>query len=319
MDPRYLVQLAVIIELGSLSRAAERLNLTQPTLTRNIKIIEDRTGSPVLMRERYGVAGTELGKQLAELGREIRDQTNKSRDLITSWQAGLQGELRVGFGAHIAQAFCAEFLQRSIEAKWPYVFHSYTGIISAHFSALATGDRDMVIGPDPARMPNISLTRIPLFSTELGFIVGAHSPLIHKPDLKLEDLVNERWFSPGARSGAVNDIMTMEQAKLSKPIVFSAYAYGDSSQSIELLDNSDFVAPMPIELFHAITKGKSKCRIVRATKPTMRKVSAWVRTSEADRPELLHFLDETRALFEEHLPAECLDFNRAEEVFSSQA
>ena len=44
MDPRLLIQLAVAIDLGSINRAAKRLNVTQPTLSRGIKIIEDRVG-----------------------------------------------------------------------------------------------------------------------------------------------------------------------------------------------------------------------------------------------------------------------------------
>ncbi|MFC6673437.1 LysR family transcriptional regulator [Marinobacterium aestuariivivens] len=44
MDPRLLKQLAVIVKHGSLSRAAERLNVTQPTLTRAIQTIEHKVG-----------------------------------------------------------------------------------------------------------------------------------------------------------------------------------------------------------------------------------------------------------------------------------
>ncbi|MCH1516400.1 MAG: LysR family transcriptional regulator, partial [Alphaproteobacteria bacterium] len=55
MDPRHLSQLATIIELGSVTRAAERLNVTQPTLSRTIRIIEDKVGGAVLRRDRYGV------------------------------------------------------------------------------------------------------------------------------------------------------------------------------------------------------------------------------------------------------------------------
>ena len=42
MNPKYLVQLATIIELGSVTKAAQKLNTTQPTLSRTLKVIEDR-------------------------------------------------------------------------------------------------------------------------------------------------------------------------------------------------------------------------------------------------------------------------------------
>ena len=52
MDPKLLTQLAIIVELGSVTKAARKLNVTQPTLSRSIKIMEDRVGGPLLRRER---------------------------------------------------------------------------------------------------------------------------------------------------------------------------------------------------------------------------------------------------------------------------
>lgn len=315
MDPRYLVQLAVIIELGSLSRAAERLNLTQPTLTRNIKIIEDRTGSPVIKRERYGVSATDLGKQLAQLGREIRLQTDKSRDLITTWQAGLLGELHVGIAPHVAHAFSSELIRCSINDNWPYTYHVYAGIISAHFAALAQGTRDIVIAPDPARMPPVALTRVPLFSAEVAVIIGAKSKLITKKEITPEDMAAARWFSPGTRAGAVNDAIWLQS--LNRPVVFSAYCYGESAQALELLETSDFLCPMPLELFEVITRNGTNCRAVRLPKPTRRPVSAWVCSGELERPEIQHYLAQVRAVFKEYLPANLIETAGIQEDYSA--
>ena len=71
MNPKYLAQLATIVELGSVTKAAQKLNTTQPTLSRIIKLIEDRVGAPVLRRGRHGVTATEIGFRLADSGREI--------------------------------------------------------------------------------------------------------------------------------------------------------------------------------------------------------------------------------------------------------
>ncbi|MAI17018.1 MAG: hypothetical protein CMP94_06540, partial [Gammaproteobacteria bacterium] len=57
-------QLATIIELGSVTRTAERLNLTQPTLSRTLWIIEDKVGGAVLRRDRYGVTRTDKGSAI---------------------------------------------------------------------------------------------------------------------------------------------------------------------------------------------------------------------------------------------------------------
>ena len=44
INARYLSQIAVIADLGSISRAAEHLNVTQPTLSRTVRIVEDSVG-----------------------------------------------------------------------------------------------------------------------------------------------------------------------------------------------------------------------------------------------------------------------------------
>ncbi|WP_114287939.1 helix-turn-helix domain-containing protein [Candidatus Halocynthiibacter alkanivorans] len=65
MNPKHLMQLTVVAELGSVAKAAEPLNVTQPTLSRLIKVIEDRAGAPVLRRGRYGVRPTANGHRCA--------------------------------------------------------------------------------------------------------------------------------------------------------------------------------------------------------------------------------------------------------------
>ena len=86
MDPRLLTQLAIIVELGSVTKAARKLNVTQPTLSRSIKIMEDRVGGPLLRRERFGVSPTEIGRRLAEEGRRILHRTETAQTMINEWK-----------------------------------------------------------------------------------------------------------------------------------------------------------------------------------------------------------------------------------------
>ena len=82
MDSRTLKQLATIIGSGSLTRAAERLAVTQPTLTRSIQALEDRVGEAVLERSRYGVRPTAIGLRLAEIGNRILEEENQASEVL---------------------------------------------------------------------------------------------------------------------------------------------------------------------------------------------------------------------------------------------
>jgi len=54
MDPRQLIQLATILECGSLSKASQILHLTQPTLTHSMQTLETRAGGKLFERSRFG-------------------------------------------------------------------------------------------------------------------------------------------------------------------------------------------------------------------------------------------------------------------------
>ena len=72
MDPKHLYWLAAIIEHGNMSRASEKLRITQPTLSQAIKVLEAQVGSPVLKRGPRGVTPTLIGERLAKQGRKYR-------------------------------------------------------------------------------------------------------------------------------------------------------------------------------------------------------------------------------------------------------
>jgi molybdenum-dependent DNA-binding transcriptional regulator ModE len=83
MEPRYLRQLAEIIDLGSLSLAAKSLNVSQPTLSRNIKSLEALIG--------YGVTPTHIGAALGREGRAIREALRQAELDLGRWKGGLDG------------------------------------------------------------------------------------------------------------------------------------------------------------------------------------------------------------------------------------
>ena len=66
VDPRHLLQFHEIIRTGSFTRAAETLGLTQPALTRNMKLMEGRLGFELLIRSRQGIVPTTVGLRILE-------------------------------------------------------------------------------------------------------------------------------------------------------------------------------------------------------------------------------------------------------------
>ena len=82
MDVRRLKYFIVTAEERSISRAAERLHITQPPLTRHIQSLEEELGVALSNRTKWGVELTEAGKTVLKLARSVADLAGS--DAITT-------------------------------------------------------------------------------------------------------------------------------------------------------------------------------------------------------------------------------------------
>ena len=91
---RYFVAVADTLHFG---KAAERLGMSQPPLSQQIRQLEDAVGARLLTRTNRRVALTEPGRVLLQEAREILARTDRAVDLVQRGQRGELGELRIGF------------------------------------------------------------------------------------------------------------------------------------------------------------------------------------------------------------------------------
>ncbi|MEM6618833.1 MAG: LysR family transcriptional regulator [Pseudomonadota bacterium] len=211
MDPKHLVYLAEIVKFGSMSRAARRLNVGQPTLSRIVKIIEDRVGAPVLRRGRYGVTPTAVGERLAAQGREIAANTAQAMDWIDQWKKGLTGEVRLGVGSLLAATVMGGFFEAPIRQSWPYAIKVVSAYAARAIDAMNEGTLDAAILPSRLDLAQENLTQEQLFRDRLAIFASADNPLANAGRrLGVEDLRHASWIETAAISGihgAMRDIL----------------------------------------------------------------------------------------------------------------
>src|SRR5947207_4099477 len=90
-----VVALAEALHFG---RAAERLHVSQPALSKRIRKLEDRIGGPLLVRRYRDLRLTEAGRLLAERGRHLLRESAATLALSQRAARGEAGRLRIGFG-----------------------------------------------------------------------------------------------------------------------------------------------------------------------------------------------------------------------------
>ncbi len=95
VDLQAIVTLAETLHFG---RAAERLHVSQPALSKRIRRIEERIGGPLLVRRYRDVRLTEAGRVLAERGHHLLREAATALALSQRAARGEAGLLRIGFG-----------------------------------------------------------------------------------------------------------------------------------------------------------------------------------------------------------------------------
>ena len=91
---RFVVTLAEELHFG---RAAARLNISQPPLSRQIRQLEEELGVKLFHRTRRQVKVTEAGKMFTEQARQILAEAEQARHLVTEVARSTEGQLKVGF------------------------------------------------------------------------------------------------------------------------------------------------------------------------------------------------------------------------------
>src|SRR5260221_5653177 len=116
MDLRHLRYFQAIAEELSFSRAAQRLHIVQPALSRALKELEEAIGCELLARTRRSVALTAAGRVLLDETALMFERFEQTLRRVRRAAAGQEGELRLGDIGPPTQAFLgrslAEYMQR---------------------------------------------------------------------------------------------------------------------------------------------------------------------------------------------------------------
>ncbi len=298
MDPRLLHQLATVIELGSLSRAAQRLNVTQPTLTRNIRIIEDRVGSPVLRRGRYGVTPTEIGQRLAEQGHAVGDLMNAADMAVDLWKSGLSGELRVGIGPMLAVTAMPSFFETALGTTWPYALRVTTATAGRLVDRLNRQELDVALAPSRLNLHQERLHQEIVYEDRMAVFAGPKSPLSRQTaPITHRQLEQAQWISTGASSG-IHGTSRDVLENLGLPATTPRLTFtGDVFMALHLVRTTDVLIILPENLARLLPDLGGAVKLDLDVSMPNRHIALWVTNANRDRPDIAHFAARVRAHF----------------------
>lgn len=306
MDPRLLTQLAIIVELGSVTKAARKLNVTQPTLSRSIKIMEDRVGGPLLRRERFGVSPTEIGRRLAEEGRRILQRTETAQTMINEWKHGLAGELRVGVGPMLAATLMGEFFAGLMNEPPGYSLKLHSETAARVTKRLKDEELDVAIIPFELNVAEEGLVRELLFQDRLAVFVGEDDPLARTKQVNPQALAPYQWIAVGETSGLF-DLTRETLDRIGLPGVAPTIENsGDVTMTFRMLESAKTCSLLPLMQLLPYTKRYRIAPVDLSMKLQTRNVAFWTTQTSRDRPEVLDFLSRLQGFIGDHLSAPSL-------------
>lgn len=194
MDLRDLTYFETIAELGHLGRAAEKLNRSQPALSKSIQRLEESLGTRLFQRDGRRIKLTDVGALLLARGKELRLSISETEREVRDFASGLTGNIRLGCAASMAEHLLPQLVASLLERAPDLTLSLTIGQDDVLRESLRAGRLDAIICPlivdDPQFIAH------PLIQDEAVVVASADHPIFSQP-FALKDLCQYRWVLAG--------------------------------------------------------------------------------------------------------------------------
>lgn len=171
MEIRHFHYIRTIYETGSISRAAEKLYISQPSLSQLLKSVEKKVGAPLFDRGSQPLRPTTIGQKYLETARRIMELDTEFHRYVEDELGCAQGNLVVGSSPFRSTYFLASFLPE-FQEKYPGIRLQLAEHTSKRLEeAVLSGDADLIIATQPVDANAFSFAE--LYSEEMVLVLPA--------------------------------------------------------------------------------------------------------------------------------------------------
>lgn len=189
MEIRVLRYFLEIARAGNMTRAAETLHVSQPTLSKQIKDLEQELGKKLFIRKSTSLTLTDEGMLLRKRAEDILDMVDKTTDEFKALDESTGGEVHIG----CAESYQIKYLAQAIHSfkkKYPlFRYHLTSGNTEQVTERLDRGLIDFAVIVEPPNLSRYNYLELP--ETDIwGLIMKNDDPLARKNTICFEDLAN---------------------------------------------------------------------------------------------------------------------------------
>ncbi|MCM2975089.1 LysR family transcriptional regulator [Priestia aryabhattai] len=189
MEIRVLRYFLTVAREGNITKAADVLHVTQPTLSRQLKDLEQELGKKLFIRSSHSIILTDEGMLLRNRAEEIVNMVDKLEAEFSSMEETIGGDIYIGGGETEAMKHIAR-VAKDVQVRYPNIrYHLYSGNEEDITERLDKGLLDFGILIQPADISKYNYLNIPAKDV-WGVVMRRDSPLALKESIQAADLLN---------------------------------------------------------------------------------------------------------------------------------
>jgi LysR family transcriptional regulator, nitrogen assimilation regulatory protein len=196
-----------VVELGSFTKAAAALDISQPVLSRQVRQLEIELKKHLLYRNGRGVTPSESGKRLVEHGKGILHQLELAKQDLEDEEAAPVGKVIVGLPPSVGKLMTVPLVSRFRELYSSASIGIVEGLTASMHEWLLLGRLDLAMLYNPLPTPQLEYERV--WSEELYLISSAAAGKKLPRTLRMQDLGRYPLIIP-SRSHAVRSLIETE-------------------------------------------------------------------------------------------------------------
>lgn len=193
---RHVELVAELYDSRSILKAAKRLSLTQPTVTKALQDVESTLGVALFTRSNRGLEPTSYGEIFARHAKIVLAQLRHAAEELENLRAGYSGKVTVGTLLAASASILPEAIALLKKERPGVAISVVVGTYDILVPSLLVGDLDMVLGRMPDQGRSRALVYEEFYAEPICLVVRHGHPLARKRRLALRDLVNEPWLLP---------------------------------------------------------------------------------------------------------------------------
>lgn len=292
MDLRQLKYFVAVFEHGNLSRAAEDIPISQPALTRSVKMLEDELGVELFERHARGAAPTPAGERFYHHAKSILAECARAREDALEADGRLSGEVTIGVGPLFASHVIDDILS-GFCGRYPLVTVT---AMQAFFEDLVTkldlGQIELAFCNFPVQELPESLSFEKLFEVRTSVFVSRNHPLARESHPSKKALSEARW----ANVNQPHSLNVLDALFMSDNLPAPHISLRTNSLTLikSLIVDSDFVGLVPEHMMIKEVETGEVARLDVPSTPIARSAGLIMRRDSYHRPVVDMLAEEIR-------------------------